>query len=349
MKLKIRGDSSSEDITKAIRNQLNVGEHFVLIDEEGINSVVDHTLSAGTYRVHVHAHDEKAKTFAVVGATGGCGAAAVQHLSKLYGKHHRILAIVRDVKSDKVKGLTGLQGVTLVNGDMGAPAELTKTLHGVDSVVVVTPSHADRVKLTTAGFDAAHAAGVKHLVVVSLPTAGMDNIFGRHFGAIEAHAKKSGMTWTILRLPMFNENIWGHAASIKAQGAFYSPSSPATKIDYIAVDDIGHAIACLLANPHAHSGKTYIISNGPHSNAELAEMFTKTLGKEIKHVQVSFDQAKQAFMGMGMQEWQVDGVLELLKLAEAGGPAMVSEYKAITGHEPMSLDAWVNQVGGGFK
>ena len=66
----------------------------------------------------------------------------------------------------------------------------------------------DRAALTINGINAAKDASVPFLLVLSVPTAGQDTVFGRQFGEIEEAATSSGVPTTLLRLPLFTDNIW---------------------------------------------------------------------------------------------------------------------------------------------
>jgi hypothetical protein len=61
---------------------------------------------------------------------------------------------------------------------------------------------------------------------------------------------------------------------------------------------------------------------------------------------------KGALAGFGMPEWQQNGVVELLELINAGSPITNqpnNDIKTITGREPTSVKAWINQVAPAFK
>jgi uncharacterized protein YbjT (DUF2867 family) len=66
----------------------------------------------------------------------------------------------------------------------------------------------NRAELVLNGIRAAREAHVPHLLVVSAATADKrDTIFGRQFSEIEDATKSSGLSWTILRLPLFMDNL----------------------------------------------------------------------------------------------------------------------------------------------
>eukprot|EP00730_Choanoeca_flexa_P020464 TRINITY_DN9993_c0_g1_i1.p4 TRINITY_DN9993_c0_g1~~TRINITY_DN9993_c0_g1_i1.p4 ORF type:complete len:115 (+),score=32.49 TRINITY_DN9993_c0_g1_i1:1550-1894(+) len=93
------------------------------------------------------------------------------------------------------------------------------------------------------------------------------------------------------------------------------------------------------------------LTSASTTHNKAAAAFTKVLGKPVEHVQVPYSAAKESFMGMGMPEWQVDGVMELFRYFDAGSKLtnqVNDDFKSITGQEPMGIEAWVKTVKGAF-
>ncbi len=68
-----------------------------------------------------------------------------------------------------------------------------------------------RSELTVNGITAAKEVGVGHLVVLSIPIAGVvTTVFGRQLPVyeVERATKTSGLPWTIIQVPLFTENNW---------------------------------------------------------------------------------------------------------------------------------------------
>ena len=105
----------------------------------------------------------------VIGASGNVGSATVQVLSSKYADKVEIRAGVRN--PDKADKLKSLPNVSVVQAEMGDKEKLTRTLKGVHTLYIVTPGVENRAQLTIATAQAAKDAGVKHLLVVSVPTA----------------------------------------------------------------------------------------------------------------------------------------------------------------------------------
>lgn len=66
----------------------------------------------------------------------------------------------------------------------------------------------NRAALVANAVEAAKAASVPYLLVVSVSTAGDATVFGSQFEAIETNVKASGIPFTFLRLPLFTDNLW---------------------------------------------------------------------------------------------------------------------------------------------
>ena len=287
----------------------------------------------------------------VIGASGNIGTATVSSLSQKYGEQVDIRAGVRNPeKADKLKELPN---VSVVKAEMGS-TDLVTALAGVHSLYIVVPGTQNRTELTLHTIDSAKAAAIKHLVVLSVATAeATGTVFGDQFTPIEKCTKESGIPYTLLRLPIFIDNNWAFKDTVQGHGAFYGPAEPDKSFTPVAASDAGKAAAVILSDPEKHSGNTYNIVSDRYSNNDLATVFTEALGKEVKYIQVPFDQAKKSFIDLGFPEWQTDGVLELFKLMNADSPwtnqANLSDFETITGEKPTSVKDWLKSVAGAFK
>jgi uncharacterized protein YbjT (DUF2867 family) len=283
----------------------------------------------------------------VVGASGYIGKSTLAALVSRHAKGVSTTAGVRDPSKFE------MEGVTSVKADMGDKVALTKTLKGYDRAFLVIPGHENRIELGTNALEAAKEAGVKHVLLLSVLTSETDSIFGRHFKPLEDKVKELGIDFTIVRLPLFVDNNYAHADSIKSQGTFYVPHGADKMHTPATVADIGKASADILATPGKHIGKVYKLVTPAYSMNDLAAAFTKTLGKEVTMTQVPYGAAKEAFMGMGFPEWQVDGIMELYKFIDADSEwtneKETGDIEKITGEKATTMEEWVEQNAAGFK
>jgi uncharacterized protein YbjT (DUF2867 family) len=285
----------------------------------------------------------------VIGASGYVGKATLGSLVQRHGNDVEIYAGVRDPAK-----FGAMEGVKVVKADMGNTDELTETLKEFDRVYLVTPGHEDRTKLVLNALEACKAAAVEFALILSVATVDTDSVFGNQLKPIEEAAKKSGLRgYSIVRLPLFIDNNYANAESIKNASTFYDPRDVTKLHTPVAVADVGKASADILANPKKHYGKTYTLVMAPFSISDLAKAFSKALGKQISVTTVPYEQAKEAFMGMGFPEWQVNGIMELFKFIDAGNAATLSQdlgdIKRITGESATTLEEWVTQNAAGFQ
>ena len=81
--------------------------------------------------------------------------------------------------------------------------------------------------------------------------------------------------------------------------------------------------------------------------------FSSALGKEVTYLQVPYDAALKAFLDLGFEQWQGDGLMDLYHAIDAGEECAnrsdISDFKTITGEEPTTLKTWVSQVAPIFK
>ena len=116
-----------------------------------------------------------------------------------------------------IEGLAGERGAPLCGGlrvmlALALCARLTcfgLVVWCAPWLAVLVASPQNRASLVVSGVNAAKEAGVKHLVVLSVSTADIVSVlFGRQFHEIETAVKASGLAWTLVRLPIFTDNLW---------------------------------------------------------------------------------------------------------------------------------------------
>jgi uncharacterized protein YbjT (DUF2867 family) len=285
----------------------------------------------------------------VIGSTGNVGTATIHALA---AKGIPTRAGVRDPTSEKAVALAALDGVVVVEADLSNPSTLAGAMTAVAGVYIVTPGNESRAELVAAGVAAAKAAGVPHIVAVSVPSieAGGELVFKNQFLSIEASISTSGLPFTLLRLPMFFENQFASQGSIKGQGKLYGPADPSKSLSLVGVADVGAASAAVLANLKGHVNKTYTLASEPTTFDQIAAAFSAAVGKEVAYVRVPYTAAEESMVGMGFPVWMAKGVLELLQLVDSGaGVYDARDLTKLLGCAPTSFGAWAHSVAGGFK
>ena len=281
----------------------------------------------------------------VTGATGRTGSEVVK---ALIAKGEQVRALVRDPqRAEVIQG----PGVELVVGDVEKPETWDAALQGVDKVFLLSPEGPQMAELHGKFADAAKRAGVRHLVRMSILVANPDSplAIGRWHGEADQNVANSGIPYTIIRPAYFMQNIIGSARMIASENAFPGAMGDG-KVGVIDTRDIGNVAATVLTSD-GHEGKTYPLT-GPEalSMGELAGKLSAVLGKEVKYVNVSQEDAKAGMMAMGMPDWMADGWVAMAMMISTGAADMVTPMvKEVTGEEPRSFDQFAGDYANAFR
>ena len=295
----------------------------------------------------------------VLGASGNVGQASLHWIVQSDASGAcEILAGARDPHA-----LATPRGVRAVRAEMtsgpdeveGAPPP--EWMRGLDVLVIITPGNDERVPATLRTARQAAAAGVAQLIVVSVSTAELaDSIFGKQFEEIErgvaavAAASSSAVRFTIVRLPLFLENYYGFAQSVRDNDAIRCAVDPAARYSPIAVTDVGEALAAIATDTSgAQLGATLSLAGASHTFGEVASWLGEARGAAVRCERIGTDECRDALLGFGFQRWQADGVLELYDLISAGRYDFESAaLEALLGHPPVSVQAWVAHAAPAF-
>ena len=226
------------------------------------------------------------KIIAVTGATGQQGGAVAR---KLLADGWQVRALTRDTDKPAAHELASL-GAELAAGDMANRSELDAAFKGAYGVFSV-----QNYWLPNVGFEgeirqgknvaeAAKAAGVQHLVYSSVGAAhrGMGQ---KHFESkwiIEQHIHSLDLPYTILRPAAFFENFnWERAMILN--GTFNAIGLlPEKERQLVAVEDIAAFTALAFANPEDYLGKTIELSGDALTESQIADTFSKVIGRPVK-------------------------------------------------------------------
>lgn len=226
------------------------------------------------------------KIIAVTGATGQQGGAVAQKLS---AEGWKVRALTRDLNKPGAQALANA-GAELVPGDMDSRSDLDAAFKGAYGVFSV-----QNFWLPNVGFDgeirqgknvadAAQDAGIQHLIYSSVGAAhrGMGQ---KHFESkwmIEQYIQSLAIPYTILRPAAFFENFNWERAAI-SNGIFNAIGlRPEKERQLIAVEDIAVFVALALAKPDDYLGRTIELSGDALTESQIAEVFTRVIGRPVK-------------------------------------------------------------------
>jgi uncharacterized protein YbjT (DUF2867 family) len=226
------------------------------------------------------------KIIAVTGATGQQGGAAVRHL---LANGFKVRALTRDMDKPAAKALLQA-GAEVVQTDNNNRASLDTAFKGVYGVFSVQGFWGEgiesEIRQGKQVADAAKAAGVQHFIYTSVGGAER-NTGVPHFESkwqIEQYIHALGVPTTILRPVEFMENYnWSRPAILN--GTLMSQGLRVTRKKHlIAVDDIGAFVAIAFLNPLEYIGKALEIGGDALTEAEIAETFSRVLGRPVRLV-----------------------------------------------------------------
>lgn len=270
----------------------------------------------------------------VTGATGNNGA----ELTKLLASQGvPVRAMVRSKQG--TEGIAGLGGVEIAVGDFDDPRTLGHALQGVEKAFLLTNSTERAEAQQLAFVEAARRGGLRHLVKLSQFAADENSPvrFLRYHAAVERGIRESGVAYTFLRPNLFMQGLLGFSKAIKSGGRFVAAAGDAA-VSVVDVRDNAAAAAAALTEP-GHEGRTYTLT-GPEAltHAEMADAISDAAGRGITFVDVPPGAMRDALLGMGMDPWQADGLIEDYAHYRRGEAAAVtSGVQDATGQPPRAF------------
>jgi len=237
--------------------------------------------------------------------------------ARLLDAGESITVLSRDKK--KVEELHR-RGARVLEGSFEEPALLAEALEGAEALFWLTPPparpdyYAWATRCAKQAAAAAKKAGVRRAVVISSagahtgpgtgavgPAREMENDFEAVLPAVVS-----------LRPGIFMENFLLSAVMIAKAGQIFTPLPAGKKWPLVATSDIADKAASWLLD-RGWTGHHRIGVHGPRdlSTDEAAAIISSVLGKPVKNIETTIDQARGALSGMGMPDFIVEIILEM--------------------------------------
>ncbi|MGW6981036.1 SDR family oxidoreductase [Streptomyces sp. NPDC054932] len=279
-------------------------------------------------------------TVLVTGATGNVGAKVATELRE---RGIAVRAFVRD--PDRAAAVLG-GGTETAHGDFAEPASVRRALDGVERMFLLCANDPRQVEYGTNAIDAAAAAGVRQVVMLSTigAAAGSSTVFFDQHGRIEEHLRGSGIPSVVLRSSHMMSNILGSAATIRQAGRFFLPAGDA-RIAMVDPHDVATAAAAALATS-GHDGRTHVLT-GPEAitYAEVARLLSTVLGRPIEYVDVPDDAAVAGMAGAGLPQWLAEQVVAVFEALRGGENASTTgSVRELTGREPRGFEEFARRA-----
>jgi len=282
----------------------------------------------------------------LLGVSGHLGQAILNALNHECADECKVQVGAREPKDVEQHKSSTTQKIQ--HAEMSDPKSLPSKLKNVDVLFIVNPGDQDRPHLTEQTIDACVEANVKFIMVVSTVTAHTKTIFGEQFGSIENHLKSSkAQHWCILRLPVFLETFLHFSDTIKRTQSIVAPVKGDVQFTPVSVDDVGLVAAKVLTNWQKYSGQTLTVTMNPLTFNELADAFSKVLGKKITYKELSNQEFKQQLQKRGLHEKEINAILEYYSFMEQGKKEYINcpnnTIKEVGGKNPINPQEWISQ------
>ena len=272
---------------------------------------------------------------AIAGATGRVGSAL---LSKLVEDGLDLVALTRSAVSSKFPA-----AVTTATVDFQEKATLAHALKGVDRLFLAHGTSDRQVANEIALIDAAVAAGISHIVKLSVlgPPTRL-HPFDWHM-QIEAHLAAQDVGYTVLRPSTFVDILRARAGAPVASGTWGGVAGEG-RVNLIDTRDIADvARIALLDSAQPRKQRAWHLT-GPAavSMPEIAATLSNLLGHTVTYAHRTEAEHREVLIASGANELAVglqlglDGIFRDSVLAET-----TNTVKEVTGQDPRSAASWL--------
>jgi len=283
---------------------------------------------------------------AVSTPTGNVGRALTGHLLDAGAE---VVLLVRN--ADKVKEFAE-RGAKVHVGNLEDADFVARATKGVDVLFWLTPPNmatddfrGHQNQMGNVAIRAIRQNNIPRVVNLSSVGAQHENGTGPIAGLhdIEKKLDQSGAHVTHLRPTFFMENLFMMAETMAKDGAAYFPVRGSAKMEMIATRDIAKAAAERILDA-SWTGRSVIELLGPGEQTfeGAAKTLGKALGKDVNYVTTTFEQTREALVGMGIRPKTADLFCEMYKAFDAG--MVVPEAPAKAKRTATTLETFATQV-----
>ena len=259
----------------------------------------------------------------VTGATGMLGTKVVEALLKK-GVPAESLAIAtrNPVKAQKF----ALQGIDVRQADYEDPLSLEQAFAGIQRLLLISSQGDDDTRIVhhkNAVF-AAKAAGVNFIAYTSLSKP--DN---SHLSIAQVHRitekliHETGIPYAFLRNNWYIENEIGTVKAIMAGDPLVT-SAGNGRVGWVPRIDYAEAAAVVLGTD-GHENKIYELSGIPATYADMANILSTLLNKEVPVLHVDDEAYRQTLINNHVPEGLLDFYVDIQQAIRQGDLDVVSE------------------------
>lgn len=277
------------------------------------------------------------KTIAITGVTGKLGSKVAQLISE-QGISARHLA-----RNPQRAAL--YDNAELVQAAFENSLETVEALKGIDVLLMVSASESpNRLQQHFAFLDAAHEAGVKHIVYTSFYNAATEATFtlARDHAKTEKYIKERGFTYTFLRDNFYLDFFLDLCLN---NGEIRGPAGNG-KVSAVARQDVSEVATTILAKPDKWKNQLLNMT-GPAdlSMADIVHFVSEQKGEIIPYIDESIEEAYASRKAWPAQDWEYDAWVSTYTAIKEGKQAGVSsDIERVLGRPATSLEQLVKTI-----
>lgn len=284
---------------------------------------------------------------AIASPTGNIGSKLAP---RLLDAGAELILLCRDPK--KVSALTA-RGAKEEVGDLKDGDYVARATNGADALFWLTPPdftapdmYALQADLGRNVADAVRQNDIKRVVNLSSiggqVQSGTGPVAGLH--RVEAMLNETGAAVTHLRAAYFMENYLFSLDSIRSAGSVFLPVRGDTRIPMVATQDIAQvAAACFLDASWKETRVRGVQGAKDMTFDEAAGILSDGLGRAVRHVTVTPEQARDAFLSMGATADVAAKYVEMYQAFD-NGTLKVAEPRTPETTTPTTLAEFARQV-----
>lgn len=223
--------------------------------------------------------------------------------------------------------------------------EAVEALKGIDVLLMVSASESpNRLQQHFAFLDAAHEAGVKHIVYTSFYNAATEATFtlARDHAKIEKYIKERGFTYTFLRDNFYLDFFLDLCLN---NGEIRGPAGNG-KVSAVARQDVSEVATTILAKPDKWKNQLLNMT-GPAdlSMADIVHFVSEQKGEIIPYIDESIEEAYASRKAWPAQDWEYDAWVSTYTAIKEGKQAGVSsDIERVLGRPATSLEQLVKTI-----
>lgn len=223
--------------------------------------------------------------------------------------------------------------------------EAVEALKGIDVLLMVSASESpNRLQQHFAFLDAAHEAGVKHIVYTSFYNAATEATFtlARDHAKTEKYIKERGFTYTFLRDNFYLDFFLDLCLN---NGEIRGPAGNG-KVSAVARQDVSEVATTILAKPDKWKNQLLNMT-GPAdlSMADIVHFVSEQKGEIIPYIDESIEEAYASRKAWPAQDWEYDAWVSTYTAIKEGKQAGVSsDIERVLGRPATSLEQLVKTI-----